>query len=111
MTQPDLLTWRPSAAEERKFTAFDAANPHLWEMFVRFTFEKIGQGLQHFGARDVLHRIRWETDVAEDSEPGMKINNIWSPWYARKFHQTYPQHAGFFRTREAKADLNLKAAA
>ena len=103
--EPDLFTWRPAPGEESKFDAFDRANPGLWEIFVRFTVEKTNQGFKNYGARDVLHRIRWESEVSENGESGFKINNIWSPWYARKFHRLYPRHTGFFRTREAKADF------
>lgn len=111
--EPDLFGNLPE--QERKFAEFDAANPAVWRLFVRFTFELIGRGFEHHGARDVLHRIRWETAVAEDTygegdgvTKGHKINNIWSPWYARKFHRTYPQFDGFFRLRKAKADDDMQ---
>jgi hypothetical protein len=100
-----MNAWDTPDEDDRGFAQFDQDNPEIWALFVRFTFEKIGQGFTHYGARDMLHRIRWETEVVENgSASGFKINNIWSPWYARKFHRAYPQHAGFFRNRVARAD-------
>jgi hypothetical protein len=95
----------PGESAARRFERFHRQNPEIWRLFVRFTQERIAKGFTHYGARDILHRIRWETDVAENGEAsGFRINNIHSPWYARLFHRTYPQHDGFFHTRTAKAD-------
>lgn len=104
MADQFAFDWEGSPEQEAKFAAHHAANPEMWTLFVRFSFEKIGRGFAHYGARDIIHRIRWETDASESGEAGFKVNNIWSPWYARLFHRTYPQHAGFFRTRIARAD-------
>lgn len=86
------------------FRRFDRANPEIWRLFKRFTFDKIRDGFRHYGARDVIHRIRWETAVVEKSDSGLKINNDWSPYYARKFHETFPHYDGFFRLRGSRAD-------
>jgi hypothetical protein len=88
-----------------RFAAVDAANPQMWALFERFTFEMIRRGFRHYSARAVIHRVRWETAVPlVDGTSEFKINNNWSPFYARKFHQLYPQHDGFFRNRISRAD-------
>lgn len=102
--QPDLWDWVGPADVETKFAEFDAAHPEVWEMFLHFTFMLIHHGCHRHSARDVIHRIRWETTLRADDGRGWKINDHWSPYYARKFHRAYPQHGGFFETRKAKAD-------
>jgi hypothetical protein len=101
--QATLWDWHGPSTEEARFAAFDAANPEIWRLFVLFTFDRIRRSCSHYSARGVFHRIRWET-VADTDDPEFKVNDRWSPYYARKFHRAYPQHGGFFRTRRAKAD-------
>jgi hypothetical protein len=79
---------------------FHAANPKVWELFVKFTFEKIRKKFDHYSCRGVFHRIRWETDqVPTEGEDVFKLNNNHSPFYARRFMKMYPVYEGFFRVR------------
>lgn len=89
---------------QRDFEAFHAANPHVYQLFEKFTFEAIRAGRKRFSARTVLHRIRWYTSVETQDPQGFKINDHWSPFYARMFHGRYPAHDGFFAMRMADAD-------
>ena len=96
---------------ERKFEVYDAENPHIWAAFVRFTYQAINRGYSNFSAKAVVERIRWHTKIEtipvvgepliEDRD--LKLNNNYPAYYARKFHAAYPQHDGFFRTRELRA--------
>ena len=52
---------------------------------------------KHYSSRAVFHALRWETVI--DSGGEFKINNNWSPFYARKFMKESPSHEGFFRSR------------
>jgi hypothetical protein len=87
-----------------RFAEIDAANPEVWRLFVRFTFELIHRGFAHYSADAVLHRVRWETAAALEDDRTFKINNNWSAFYARKFHDHYPKHDRFFRLRASMAD-------
>jgi hypothetical protein len=88
---------------EARFAEFDAANPDVWRLFERFTLELIRRGFEHYSSDAVLHRVRWETAVSA-KDGTFKIDNNWTPYFARKFHSHYPQYAGFFRTRLSKFD-------
>jgi hypothetical protein len=88
---------------DRRFAEFDALNPMVWTLFQRFTNELIAAGFSHYSADAVLHRVRWETAVGMQHQ-GFKLNNNFTPYYARKYHQKYPNHAGFFRLRRSLAD-------
>lgn len=65
-----------------EFWIFHTANPELYELFKRFSTEAMRAGLTKFSARAVFHRIRWFTRI-ETTDEGFKINDRWSPYYAR----------------------------
>lgn len=90
-----------------RFATFDAEHPIVWELYRRFAFQMIRSGRPRMSSDMILHRIRWETQIAptsdmmnQDTGEPIKICNNWSPYYARKFAEHYPEHADFFRFRE-----------
>lgn len=89
-----------------RFVNFDRLHPEVWDYFCGFAFELIRAGHRHNSADAVLHRVRWETAVAGGLGSGesFKINNNYSAYYARKFHEAFPEYDGFFRTRRSRAD-------
>lgn len=81
--------------------AFHKAHPAVWELFVRFTLERIKAGFLHYSVNAIFERIRWESDVATDEGGStFKLNNNYRAFYARRFMRMYPEWSGFFRTRE-----------
>jgi hypothetical protein len=87
-----------------EFERWHDANPHVWSMFVRFAFDAISAGRARFSARDIIHRIRWYTDVEMRAIDDFKINDHWSPYYARIFRRTYPQYTELFEFRTVEED-------
>ncbi len=82
------------------FTKFDREHPEVWRLFSRYTFDRLRRGYKHYSADAVMHRVRWETGAGDPSKKdGFKINNNHVAFYARKFHEMFPQHVGFFRNR------------
>ncbi len=81
--------------------AYHEKHPEVWMLFVQFTLELIARGFKHYSAQHgIFARIRWETDKPDvNGLSEFKVNNNYSPFYARRFHLTYPQYAGFFRLR------------
>ena len=73
-------------------------NPQVWELFQKYTFQLINAGFSHYGAKGVMERIRWHSDV-ETTGDRFKIGNNHTAYYARYFHHKYPEYDGFFRTR------------
>lgn len=81
--------------------AFHKENPKVWVLFKRFTLELINRGFEHYSAKGVFERIRWESSQAENrGKNDWKLNNNHSAFYARAFMKKFPEHDGFFRTRE-----------
>ena len=67
---------------------FHKEHPAGWELFVEFTFDRIRKGFEHYGARTIMERIRWETEQAPvNTEVSFKINDHFPPFYARRFHR------------------------
>jgi len=89
---------------QERFDQYDRANPGIYELFKRFTFRMIRAGRPHYSARAIIHRIRWHTDLRAQGDDGFKINNDYSPFYARKFEREFPAHEGFFEKRRSAAD-------
>lgn len=81
--------------------AFNKANPEVWGMFSRFTFERIRMGFKNYSANAIFERIRWETDQADDEGGStFKMNNNYRAFYARAWMLKYPEYDGFFRLRK-----------
>lgn len=79
---------------------FHKANPQVWNHFVLFTNQIISKGFANYSVNAIFERIRWEMDAKSTGENQFKINNNYRAFYARRFMKMYPQHSGFFRTRE-----------
>jgi hypothetical protein len=86
---------------EDRFWEFHEANPKVYELFDRFTKQVIRRGHKNFSSDAILHRIRWETNVATNGDK-FKINDHFSAYYARLWLENNPDHDGFFRTRELR---------
>lgn len=99
---------------QKDFDRYDRDNPHIWRLFVKFAFTAINRGYKHYSANGIFERIRWHIDVEtnewrpnpDDPSMTLKLCNNHRAYYARKFHKTYPQHDGFFRTRELRSETD-----
>lgn len=85
--------------QHKEFFEYHKKNPEVWEKFKSKAFEAIRRGFKNYGSKGIFELIRWEMggDVKSD---GFKVNNIYTPMYARLFEKTYPEHKGFFRKRK-----------
>ena len=88
-----------------KFLKYHTENPSIYKKFKELTFTAINKGFEHYGAKGIFEQIRWESQENVKSD-GFKVNNIYTPHYARLFAQEFPEHKNFFRTRESKKHLN-----
>jgi hypothetical protein len=84
------------------FDEFDAVNPHIWGLLVKFSFDAKNAGLEKLGIKFLVERIRWELQVVTKSTDMFKINNNHTAFYARKLMTTYPELEGFFRFRKQR---------
>ena len=81
-----------------KWWLWHKKNPHVYELFKKFTLIAIDRGHKQMIAWLIVNRIRCETSV-ETSGNDFKISNDFIAYYARLFMHDYPQYEGFFRTK------------
>jgi hypothetical protein len=87
-----------------RFRAFHKANPNVYKLFRRFARQARDSGRTRWSARDIVHRIRWFVNIETvDAHSDFKINDHYSPYYARLLVKKNPSFAGFFEMRELKA--------
>jgi hypothetical protein len=79
------------------FISYDNAHPEIYRMFVEFTLQ-VAKKRKRYSAKNVFHRIRWETTVS-DTLSCFKIDDGWISHYARKFAEDYPEYSSFFEFR------------
>ena len=90
------------------FKKYDNENPELYEFFVKFT--KISaQHREHYSAKAIFHRIRWETMITGDGD--YKVDDGWISHYARKFMEEFPKFNGYFQTRDRVKSYHNKSEA
>ena len=82
-----------------KWLQYHQENPIVWELFVAYTKKAMEAGFTHYGAKSIMERIRWHTNI-ETKGDTFKISNNHTAYYARHFEQMFPQHKGFFRIKE-----------
>lgn len=82
----------------KQFQDYHKEHPEIWKEFVKTTFEAIRKGFKNYSSKSIFEIIRWHRggDIKSDS---FKINNNYTADYAKMFMEKYPQHKGFFRTR------------
>jgi len=84
-----------------KFNVYHAESPQVWWLFEKYALELAGSNVTALSAKRIFERIRWESDVSGND--GYKVNNNYTPFYARMFETKYPD-APKFRKRKSKAD-------
>lgn len=81
-----------------RFAEFHDANPLVYELVKKYTFDVLRTGKKSFSMTSIFERIRWYTTI-ETSGEEFKINQNFIPYYSRMFMADYPEHDGFFSIR------------
>ena len=89
---------------DAKAEKFHHDNPQVWKLFREAAFNRISLGFEHYSMYAAGEHARWVMDTNHNSKTEFKFNNNYRPWYARKFHNEYPEHDGFFRTRHRTSE-------
>jgi len=87
------------------FAEYHAKYPQIYEAFKKLTFEAIAKGFERYSSKSIFELIRWHTGVGAKKEK-FKLNNIYTPHYARLFVQEHPQHQNFFEFRRHQKPVN-----
>lgn len=90
----------PANKYEAQWREFHAKNPEVYDLIELYAFKAIAAGREHYGIQSILEMVRWHTAMRNGpDEDGFKVNNNHGAYYARLFHNSNPNYAGFFRTR------------
>ena len=90
---------------KENFEEFHKNNPEIYTLFIKFTNMVIERKRKYYSAKAIFHRIRWESMISSDTHQLLgdyKIDDGWISHYARMFMDDFPQHQGFFQTRDRK---------
>ena len=90
---------------KENFEEFHKNNPEIYTLFIKFTNIVIERKRKYYSAKAIFHRIRWESMISSDTHQLLgdyKIDDGWISHYARMFMDDFPQHQGFFQTRERR---------
>lgn len=94
----------PGNSLSEKFKIYDKENPQIYEEFKKISEDLFSLGAKHFGAKAILERIRFDTEVRALREPGVRVykaNNNYTAYYARKLIlEDKKKWEGFFELRE-----------
>jgi len=97
------MTYQESRADQifKRFARFHNANPNFWRLFRQFT-DSMRQSRLRYSARAIFHRVRWEMDTMTENTDGdsLKLNDHYSPYYARMYLAIRPDAEGFFELRK-----------
>jgi len=94
----------PAPDIDARFAEFDAANPDVWDEFVRLATRAINAGRARYSADAIVHLIRWERNVVRKTDGSeFKINDQYTSRYVRKWQAAFPLWAGFFETRTLRS--------
>ncbi len=74
----------------RKFWIYHEKNPHVFNLFLRFSKEMKAAGRGYFGAQSIIERMRWFTNI-ETKGDLFKISNDYASCYSRLVMVTFPE--------------------
>lgn len=86
-----------------RFERFHAANPHVFTLLKNAALKLKSCGITRYGVKALFEKLRYDWAV-ETKADQFQLNNIYTAHYARLLMSEVPQLAGFFETRELKAD-------
>lgn len=87
----------------REFEAFHAANPHVYDLVVKFTDIVRARGFKTYAIATIYERVRWHMDVDTTGDE-FKLNNNHRAFYARMLIMERPELRSFLGLRMSVAD-------
>lgn len=89
--------------DRRRFEEVLQANPGLYALLRDLALKAKRAGRKRMGIAALVEVARWHTDV-ETQGMSFKIDNTMRAWLARELMKNEKDLAGFFETRQSKAD-------
>ncbi len=101
ITGPTSTRKRRKQSGKKRFEEFYAANPKVYELFVKYARRIKTAGLSEYSARDIMGRVRWEFDINSRWIARPRVPNYYAARYARKLMADHPgDFKGFFKLKK-----------
>lgn len=95
---------RHDATPYERFLAFHRANPHIYRRLEALAQQMVDRGRSRIGIRMLWETLRWDYSVSVASDDAIaKLNNNYTPFYARMLLEVHPDWHGLFQLREREA--------
>lgn len=103
MTPLVLFSENPYDGYPDDFLAFHQANPHVFATLRTLAFQAVNAGAERLGMKALYEVARWQLKL-DTSTSTPKLNNVWTPYYARLLMQEVPALDGVFETRTIRRE-------
>jgi hypothetical protein len=101
-------TRQPRDETEVLFRAYHQDNPHVYDLFDRYTRMALGTGRRSYSAWNVINRLRWDIEMqAADHNAEFKIANEYIAFYARWWMERNPGYLDFYDTKFRKVEVDI----
>lgn len=107
--QPSLFASRAMVAAQlnaerftAEFLAYLQDNLHVYAAFEREALKVSARGFKRYSARTIVEVLRHHSAL-QDSDARFKLNDRFTPGWARLFALMHPEAADLFEFREAKS--------
>jgi hypothetical protein len=102
--KPVPISARRDLTPEERFHLFHSLNPHVYEACRTLALDlRRRVGLRKASMRLIFNQLRW-LYVIQTQGDTYRINDHYSPYYARMLMDEVPELKDFFETRRANAD-------
>lgn len=91
----------PYEAYPADFVAFHAAHPQVLRTLRELALQAKNAGATRIGMKQLYEVARWQMQLdLPDAKP--RLNNSWTPYYARLLEETTPALVGMFEKRRLR---------
>lgn len=87
-----------------RFCEYHAQHPDVFWKFREYAYAMKRAGFSKYGSRAILERVRWHFAIKQGPQDVFKLNDHFTPHYARLLMQHEPNiFDGFFETRAIRS--------
>ncbi len=90
----------------KTFQQYDQENKHIYELYKMIAIRLAKEGRKNIGSRSIFEQMRYDYSFKSNNDP-FKVNNNFSPHYARKFVLEHPQYGNLFKFKPLKGVLAI----
>ncbi len=95
----------PSDPLAEKFQDFHEANPLVYAQLRDLALKMRRTGRERYSIWGLFNVLRWHRAL-ETTDDDFKLNNNYTPYYARLLMKKEPELEGFFHTRQSNAKVS-----